>query len=479
VRQHDLRVHDVVARGEQGNEQLNADGDLASVAARAAARARVAVAEPPRAPLRVLVHDFAGHPFQIDLSRGLARRGHTVQHVYCASYTSGKGRFGLDGPAEGDLSVVAVPAGGSFARYSPVRRVSQEAAYGRRFTRVAAEFRPDVILACNVPLVAKSVTAGWCRRVGVPWVFWLQDLHSVAMAAEAEKRAGRLGRHVGSGFEALERRLLRQADGVVSITDDFAPTLSGWGVDAATCSVIENWAPLADLPPRPRGNAWRARQGLGERFVYLYTGTLGLKHRPELLYRLAEQHRDDADVVVVTEGMGEARLREMQRAAPLPNLRLLPFQPMDDYPDILGAADVLVALLEPAAGTFSVPSKVLSYLCAGRPILAAIPPENLAARTIERAGAGLVVPSTDEGSFLVAAKQLRTDDPLRAAAGRSARAYAEATFDSDHITDRFERVIERAIARRGAAPGQNATPRSNGVGSNGVGSDGARGATGG
>ncbi|MGH9260587.1 MAG: glycosyltransferase, partial [Acidimicrobiales bacterium] len=248
----------------------------------------MAVEARPQRSLRVLVHDFAGHPFQIDLSRALARRGHIVRHVYCGSYTSGKGRF--DAGDDRNLSVVAVPAGDSFARYSPVRRLSQEAAYGRRFTRAAAAFHPDVILACNVPLVAKSVAAAWCRREGVPWVFWLQDLHSVAMSAEAEKRAGRLGRRVGNSFEAIERRLLRQADGVVAITDDFAPTLASWGVDAAGCTVIENWAPLGDLPPRPRDNEWRVRQGLRDRFVYLYTGTLGLKHRPELLYRLAEQH---------------------------------------------------------------------------------------------------------------------------------------------------------------------------------------------
>jgi putative colanic acid biosynthesis glycosyltransferase WcaI len=396
--------------------------------------------------LRVLIHDFAGHPFQIDLSRALARRGHVVQHVYCGSYTSGKGR--LDAGNVDNLSVVPIPAGDSFARYSPMRRIGQEAGYGRRFTRVASAFHPDVVLACNVPLVAKSVAASWCRREGVPWVFWVQDLHSLAMSAEAERRAGNLGRRVGATFEALERRLLRQAAGVVSITDDFTPMLEGWGVDPAACTVIENWAPLGDLPTRPRDNPWRRRQGLGDRFVYLYTGTLGLKHRPELLYRLAQQRAGDADVVVISEGMGEARLRELMRLRPLPNLHLLPFQPIEEYPDILGSADVLVALLEPAAGTFSVPSKVLSYLCAGRPILAAIPPENLAPRTVERAGAGLVVDSTDEESFLVTAKQLRVDEPLRAAQGRAARAYAEATFDTAVIADRFEDVIERAVRRR-------------------------------
>jgi colanic acid biosynthesis glycosyl transferase WcaI len=399
--------------------------------------------------LRILVHDFAGHPFQIDLSRALARRGHTVQHVYCQSYTSGKGDLDAEEP---NLTIVPVPAadGGSFDRYSPARRVRQELGYGARFTRVAAEFDPDVILACNVPLVAKMVSAAWCGRRRVPWVFWLQDLHSVAMATEAENRAGRAGRLLGRAFQSVERTLLCRADAVVSITDDFEPVLGRWGVGRDSCTVIENWAPLANLPLRPRDNAWRERMGLGDRFTFLYSGTLGLKHRPELLYALAEQHVDDAEVVVISEGLGEGRLREMLAERPLPNLRLLPFQPIEDYPDILGAADVLVALLEPAAGTFSVPSKVLSYLCAGRPILGAIPLHNLAARTIERAGAGIVTPPTDDEAFLVAAKDLRNDSHQRVMAGLRGRSYAESAFDTVAITDRFEGVIAGALGRRGS-----------------------------
>lgn len=397
--------------------------------------------------LRVLLHDFAGHPFQVDLSRSLARRGHQVMHVHCESYTSGKGRFEV-GEDEPNLSVVGVPVGDKFARYSPLTRMRHELLYGRRFVRLAEDFQPDVVLACNVPLMAQRVCARWFRRNDVPWVFWLQDLYSVAVGATAEERAGKVGRILGRGFEALEQSLLRSANRVVAITEDFSQTLDAWGIPEDRRRVVENWAPLDDLPCRPRDNAWRREQGLGDRFVYLYTGTLGLKHRPELLYELAAQRIDDAEVVVVSEGMGESRLREMLSERPLPNLRLLPFQPFERYSEIIGAADVLVALLEPSAGTFSVPSKVLSYLCAGRPILGAIPPENLAARTIDRAGAGLVVAPTDQEAFLLAAKRLRSEPDLRTSAGLEARAYAEATFDTNTVTDRFLDVIHDAVGRQ-------------------------------
>ena len=39
----------------------------------------------------IVMHDYAGHPFQVQLSRELAYRGHHVRHQYCTSYTTGRG----------------------------------------------------------------------------------------------------------------------------------------------------------------------------------------------------------------------------------------------------------------------------------------------------------------------------------------------------------------------------------------------------
>ena len=41
--------------------------------------------------MRILLHDFAGHPFPAQLSRELASRGHTVTHAFCGVVTTGRG----------------------------------------------------------------------------------------------------------------------------------------------------------------------------------------------------------------------------------------------------------------------------------------------------------------------------------------------------------------------------------------------------
>jgi colanic acid biosynthesis glycosyl transferase WcaI len=392
--------------------------------------------------MRILVHDFSGHPFQAQLSRNLQRRGHEVLHVHCPSYDTGKGNLSGDG-----LAVEEIPMGSPFARYSPARRLGQELAYGMRFTRVARRFKPDLIVSCNDPLLAKAVSGAWCRTKSVPWIFWLQDLYSVAMARESKRRAGALGRGLGACFTAIERWLLRHAAAVVAITDDFLDVLTDWGVPLERCTVIENWAPLDELPQRPSENAWKAGAGLSQRFVFLYSGTLGLKHDPGVLYRLAEHVQGEAEVVVASEGRGATHLRELIAAQPLDNLHLLPFQPYCDLPDMLGAAEVLIVLLERSAGAFSVPSKLLTYMCAGRAVLAAVPHENLAARLIETSGAGTVVEPGREEAFLEAAQQLRHDDDLRKRKGRAARRHAETHFDINEITDRFLAIAHDAAAR--------------------------------
>ena len=142
-------------------------------------------------------------------------------------------------------------------------------------------------------------------------------------------------------------------------------------------------------------------------------------------------------------------LREQKKGHKLDNLILLNYQPFEVLPDVLGSADVLLAVLEPDAGVFSVPSKVLTYLCAGRPLLLAVPPKNLAARIVRENGAGITVPPGDIEGWLKAADELIGDSSLRQTLARNARRYAEETFDINAITDRFERILQEVVRGRG------------------------------
>lgn len=394
--------------------------------------------------MRILVHDYAGHPFQVQLSRALARRGHTVHHAYCASLqTTPRGALAPQPDDPASFSVEGLALARPLEKYAYVQRWRQENEYGRLAAEAVARFRPDVVLSGNTPLDAQRRLWRACARHGARRVFWAQDLIGIATDKLLRSKLPVVGALAGRYYRDLERRLLRRSDGVVVITGDFRPIMTDYGVPAADVHVIENWAPLDEVPARQRANAWAERHGLADRTVLLYSGTLGMKHNPDLLLRLAlrARSRPDVRVVVVSQGLGADWLAERKAAQGVDNLVLLPFQPFEELPDVLGAADVLLALLEPDAGVFSVPSKVLTYLCAARPVLLAVPPENLAAQIVQREGAGRVVAPDDTAGFVAAAEALLDDPDARTAAGRRARAYAEQAFDIDAITDRFEAVL--------------------------------------
>jgi glycosyltransferase involved in cell wall biosynthesis len=171
-----------------------------------------------------------------------------------------------------------------------------------------------------------------------------------------------------------------------------------------------------------------------------------MKHKPELLLELAQHfgHRNDVMTVVIAQGAGADWLRENKSKAPPNSLVILPFQPYDRHAEILASSDVLITLLDSECGAFSVPSKLLAYMCAQRPVLLAAPPENLASRIVLRADAG-VATLANPSDFVEGANQLLNDRPRRTQCSTSARAYAETHFSIDSICEEFLKVIAYAI----------------------------------
>jgi glycosyltransferase involved in cell wall biosynthesis len=403
--------------------------------------------------MRILVHDYAGHPFQVQLSRALARRGHEVRHLYTTFFQGPKGAVEPRPDDPPTFSIEGLSLGVPFAKYSFVQRLGQEVAYGRMLADRLTAIAPDVVLSANNPLDPQARLQRRARVAGIPFVFWLQDLYGVAIDRIRRRRWPVAGAAIGWRYRRLEAGLLRASDAVIGITADFRPHLLAWGVPEEKTAIIGNWAPLDEMPALPRVNDWSRRRGLDDKIVLLYSGSLGLKHDPSVLLRLARRFAGRPQVrVVVSEGQGADWLRAQLAEPGAPPFVLLPFQNHASFPKVLASAAVHLMVLEPDAGAFSVPSKALNYLASGRPTVAAMPRDNLAARLLTENGAGLVVPPGDADAFSLAVETLLDAPYRRTAMGEAARAYAEAHFAIEPICDRFEAVLHRV---RGIDPAKH------------------------
>jgi colanic acid biosynthesis glycosyl transferase WcaI len=398
---------------------------------------------------RIALHDYCGHPFQFELSRELARRGHEVRHFFFAEDQGPKGNTGRLPGDPATFSIEPISIGRSYSKQNFVRRRQADILYGQLASRRIASFAPDVTISGNTPLEAQAPILRGVRQAGSAFVFWMQDLYSLAAARILSRKMPVVGHAIGAYYRHLEAGMLRRSDGIVLASEDFRPALEDFGVRGGAADVIPNWGALDALPLRPKDNAWATQHRLSGKFVFLYAGTLALKHNPDLLWALAEHFERDPGVIIAVAAAGVSydALRAHSARKPKLNLLFLPLQPMDVFPDVLGAADVLVALLENDAGPFSVPSKILSYFCGGRPILLSAPPSNLSVRLVERAAAGLCVPAGNREAFVAAADRLRSEPLTSAGFGAAGRAYAENAFSISTVADRFEATFGKAIDR--------------------------------
>jgi colanic acid biosynthesis glycosyl transferase WcaI len=394
--------------------------------------------------VRIYVCDYSGHPFQVQLSRELARRGHQVVHSYFSDFQTPRGRLQIEPGDPAGLEISPLTIGRPFKKHNLVERRFQEIRVGKAIAERIDRFRPDVVIGCNLPIDALDKVVALCARRSYPFIFWQQDIYSKAIKDLLGDRFGIAGRMIGQYYQFLERCAAHRSAAIVVIADDFRTTLErDFGISGDRIHTVENWAPLDEISPRPKTNEWARQQGLEDYDVVLYTGTIGLKHDPKLILAVAKAlgERPRTRMIVTSEGPHASWLEREARNIPGEPLRVLPFQAFGSYSDVLGTADVLIAVLERDAGTFSVPSKVLSYLCSGRPIVLSAPLENLASRIINRANAGYAVAVEDVQSFVGSINELLDHPEKRATLGNNGRAYAEETFSIGKIADRFGAII--------------------------------------
>lgn len=385
--------------------------------------------------MKVIVHDYAGHPFQFDLSKEFSKKSLEVFHIYTES--SGGPKAGFDAKDNLKLKVISIQQR-LIKKSNFFLRFFQEYSYGKKLANQCLEISPDVIISANTPIPAQFLLWSYAKKNNIRFIFWLQDLISIAAENILKKKFGFVGITIAKIMQKIERHVLIGSDHVVTITKDFNSLLFSWGINENRVTVIPNWAPIEEIPIMDKVNEFSNKHHLTDSFNIIYSGTMGFKHNPQIIVDLASQLKDKKGIkiIVISEGEG---MNYLKNSEGLDNLVLLPFQPYNLLPCVLSSADVLLTLLEPEAGVFSVPSKVWSSYCAGRASLLFVPSDNLASRITEETNAGIVVHHFDE--LLVAVEKLYQDDDLRIQMGKNARSYAENHFKIEDIAQKFTEII--------------------------------------
>ncbi len=408
-------------------------------------------------PMRILyLHQFyaganAPGPEQPrELVRTLASRGHRVEVVACdfnAYNEQTEAPEEWTDPSGGSVRVHRLPAPRGL-RANLRRRFSTYTGFAWSAYRFARTMPPpQVVMATIQPLFTGYAALRLARRWRVPFLLELRDLWPDALLAK-----GAIARWQAALLEVMARKIYRGADRLVSLTPGIRRELLNKGLPRSRIDIFPNGhRARAFAGAAASREAVRREFGWGDSFVAVYAGTHTEVTAVDVMVLAAARLLDRPKIRIDLFGTGQSKQAAIDLAQRF-GLRNIHFHdpvPKSRIPQILAGADVaLMTLFQSPLIHIYFENKLIDYMGAGKPILAAM--GGLQSRLIEREHAGRVVPSLDHEGLARLIREAAADPKSLVPLGAAGHAYIRTHLAQEVILDRYASVLE-ALARGEAA----------------------------
>lgn len=323
--------------------------------------------------------------------------------------------------------------------------LSQACAY---FFEALAFSRADVIISYGPALIGPFISSLIANRKHAKLMTLIYDIYP-DIAIEMGYLKNPILIDVA---RQLEKLVYRWSDRIGVLSEGFRQTLiEEKGVDPQKVALIPVWLDVRDIVPMTRNNPWRQEVGISsDTFVVLYAGTIGLISGAEMVLDAANLLKSYQDILFLFVGAGYARDRVEAKAQELglKNIRFLPFQPRERLSEVQATADVSLVTLLPGRGKTSVPSKVLGYMAAARPVIAAVDQDCDTAALIRTAACGRVVPPMQPEVLSEAILHFYHLPEERKIAGEKGEAYFKNNFERRQVMKKYiDIVVDLATSR--------------------------------
>jgi len=253
--------------------------------------------------------------------------------------------------------------------------------------------RPDIVYSNSWPIVATALMALVARLRGIPFVVAVQDVYPESLITQGHTQTQSLLVRI---MRAIDRNVAQSAASLIVISERFRELyIQNRGVPDSRVHLVHNWADMDQQTFIPGSDlAFREKKQIPrDAFLAVYGGNVGPASGAEGLVDAFVELRDISAYLLVA-GAG-SRLQACREKADQFHcervLFLTPWKDEDTAP-VLGAADVTLLPTISNQSQVSVPSKLISYMLAGKPVIAQVHQDSETARMLEAADAGWVLP---------------------------------------------------------------------------------------
>lgn len=297
----------------------------------------------------------------------------------------------------------------------------------------------DLVWTATIP----PVVQGWAGRTiarlfGAKFLYHCQDLYPELAAHMGFCPQGSLLYHI---MMRVERRTRESADLLVTLSDDMAETIRALG-KPRKLAIINNF-PLEDFSaagheltvpvvPLPRGEG---------KIQLIFAGNLGIFQGLETVVEAMRLIETDCPLELILMGEGKALADLKRRAAGLSNVRFEPHRPYEEARALIAAADIGLISLEPEIYRCAFPSKTLTYLELGVPLLAILEPESKLAQMIEENRLGWVAPVRNPAAIGNSIRRAAADLSQRPSNVLRVSQWFKMHFDRQLILDRWSQSL--------------------------------------
>jgi glycosyltransferase involved in cell wall biosynthesis len=307
--------------------------------------------------------------------------------------------------------------------------------------------RADVIYANTWPIFAQAFVLIVAFLRGSRLVLSLQDVYPESLLSQ--QRIRKLG-FVARTLRWVDTMIARRSDALVVISDCFAQIYKqDRGVVPDRVHVIPNWMEEQSIRASSDPAAFRAGKGIpADAFLVVYSGNVGFASGIDTVVEAWRHLAGEQSYWLLVAGEGGLLATCRGLAADVGTVRIVfhsPY-PVEDTSNVLASADLLVLPTRGQQSLYSVPSKIVSYMLAGKPILCQALPESDLAKTVKTADCGWVVEPDRLELLAEAIEQIRTSSAAeRQRRGRAGEQFALQNFSKSALLPRIINIIESSV----------------------------------
>jgi len=390
----------------------------------------------------------AAHVY-FDLARAFVKKGHEVDVLtsYPREFNLGGEDVGKKFPLEETIDGVRIHRCKHYAKRDNIVLRGLEhfllsRYYFKRFKKIDKKFDACLIYIPPLPLYyfARKIK----RYSGVPSVLNYQDFHPQELTDVGVMKNWLMIKIM----KHIERKSYKNADYITVLSEGGVDYIVQRGGDPNKIKHIYNGVLLSDFEKYQAKKDFKKKEGIEDKILISYAGILSPFQGVDNILDAIKRFNGSKDLVfyIVGDGMIRNRLEKRIEDEQILNVKLLPFQPRDEYFNIINSSDISLVSLDNRMKAPCLPGKLINLMGMEQSIIAVVPLDSEAAYVVGKSECGIIVEPNGIEELTDTVKKLRNCPEDRKKFGENGRKFLEENMDLNKNPSEYEKIFDTIVS---------------------------------